>query len=232
MWCLTFGLSPTSPAGRWVCGHREVWTMLPLQGSVGAVAQLFTQFLKSLWKKECSEVGFFAFSFQFSVSKGFHWQRASCWTCSMNTWMMPAIQFWKSFNISLTGKWNNANVFQIILPNSLWALCIENLFCVWGQRFVTQNNNWWIEIQKHSAQCTSLLFASTGSGWIILQMMYFPCFTFPINPLPAYTLWVWGCSWPPHVDQRFFLLKAFCCCLASDCSKSLHTNLQATVSFQ
>lgn len=151
---------------------------------------------------------------------------------SMNTWMMPAIQFWKSFNISLTGKWNNANVFQIILPNSLWALCIENLFCVWGQRFVTQNNNWWIEIQKHSAQCTSLLFAGTGSGWIILQMMYFPCFTFPINPLPAYTLWVWGCSWPPHVDQKFFLLKAFCCCLASDCSKSLHTNLQATVSFQ
>lgn len=82
-------------------------------------------------------------------------------------------------------------------------------------------------MQIHSAWCTGLPFAGTGSGWIILQIMYFPCFTFPMNPLLAYTLWVWGCSWPPHVDQRFPLLKACCCWLASDCSKSHHTNFQA-----
>lgn len=63
MWRLTSGLSPASPAGRWASGHRGGWTMLPLQGSVGAVTQSFTtlRFWKVSWKKECSELGFFAF---------------------------------------------------------------------------------------------------------------------------------------------------------------------------
>lgn len=40
----------------------------------------YPQCLESLWKKECYEVRFFAFSLQLSVSKEFHWQNTSCWT--------------------------------------------------------------------------------------------------------------------------------------------------------
>lgn len=49
MWCLSSGLSPASPAGKWVSGHKGGWTMLPLQGSVGAVTQPFT--ILSFWKE-------------------------------------------------------------------------------------------------------------------------------------------------------------------------------------
>lgn len=189
------GLDNASPARISWCSHTAIY---------------YPQFLE---RRSALRLAFLLAVYNFQFLRSFTDKICLAELGNMTTWMMPANYSQKSFSISLPRKWNNANVFQIISSNSLQVLCIENLFCVWGQRFVTQNN-WWIEIQIHSAWGTSLLFAATVSGWIILQIMYFPCLTFPINPLPAYTLWVWGCSWPPHVDQRFLLLKAFCCSLA------------------
>lgn len=229
MWCLASGLSPASPAGKWVSGHKKGWTMLPLQGSVGAVTQPFTTL--SFWevyeRRSAWRLAFLLAVYNFQFLKSFTDKIHLAELGNMTTWMMPANHSQKSFSNSLTWEQNNANIFQIISSNSLQALCIENLFCVWGQRFVTQNN-WWIEIQIHSAWCTSLLFAATGSGWIILQMMYCPCFTFPINPpclhpLGLRVLMATTCRSEISPAESLLLLAG---------SKNLHSNLQATVSFQ
>lgn len=106
--------------------------MLPLQGSVGAVTLSFT--ILSFWKvyerRSAVRLAFLLsvsnFQFLKISSDKIHLAELG----NVTARMMPANRFWKSFDISLKRKLNNANIFQIISSNSLQALCVENPFCV------------------------------------------------------------------------------------------------------
>lgn len=123
-------------------GHRGGWTILPLQGSVGAVIQSFTtlSFWKAYERRTALRLAFLLLAYNFHFLKSFTDKIHLAEVGNMMllaTWMMLANHFRKRFSIGLTKKKmkqckyfsNNFIIFFASVLHRESVLCLRPKTC-------------------------------------------------------------------------------------------------------